>query len=101
MEDTLAIATTTRARLRSWTDGARFTSQGSWRQQRSMWAASRKFVEGPVKRVFAVIGIMVMAMIGGSRALALEAEQVRTTIKRVGDWQLANPVEFGNGQIAS
>jgi len=42
-----------------------------------------------------VLGVAIMCIAGGSRALALEAEQVRETIRRVGDWQLANPVDLG------
>jgi rhamnogalacturonyl hydrolase YesR len=52
-------------------------------------------MEALVKRGLAIVGILIMCIGGGSRSFALEAEQVRATIKRVGDWQLANPVEFG------
>jgi hypothetical protein len=48
-----------------------------------------------VKRVLAIVAIMVLCVVGASIALALDAGQVRTTIKRVGDWQLAHSGEFG------
>ena len=47
-----------------------------------------------MKRFLAIVPI-VLCMAGASGAFALDAKQVRATLKRVGDWQLAHPVDFG------